>query len=384
MDRILFYRGGTCNEARVEDNLKKIVQNVYVLSEPCRNNDLDPELAQKLFELIHKNRTEALMSLDYYPIIAEVAHISGIPYISWILDAPHSTLYSSTSLYDSSYIFHFDREEALRLISMGRPNVFHLTLASDPGYFGRVIRSAPGYEKFEVSFLGSSYQNEKEEDKGFSEYERGFLEGLMKVQREVYGVSVIGQSLSEEMQNAIINAYELKWPETYDLPRELVAEKTIEKRVSVRDRKEMVERMAGRFGITLFSGTEDLKIKGVSFKGYADYETVMPCVFAGSRINLNPTLRNIHSGIPLRAMDIMACGGFLMSNYQPELAEYFEEGVSAAMYGSMDELVEKTGWYLDHEDIRRSVAQKGYETVCARFTYEKKLKEILETVEKGG
>ena len=53
--------------------------------------------------------------------------------------------------------------------------------------------------------------------------------------------------------------------------------------------------------------------------GSVDYYDMMPYVFKCSDINLNITLRSIKTGIPLRAMDIMGAGGFLMSNYQVDL-----------------------------------------------------------------
>ena len=53
----------------------------------------------------------------------------------------------------------------------------------------------------------------------------------------------------------------------------------------------------------------------------------LPCVFRYSKLNLNPTLKSIQSGIPLRALDIMGAKGVLLSNFQPELVEYFEDGL---------------------------------------------------------
>jgi hypothetical protein len=43
----------------------------------------------------------------------------------------------------------------------------------------------------------------------------------------------------------------------------------------------------------------------------------------------------------------MAAGGFLLSNYQPELAELFRDGEEVVMYTSMDDLKEKAGYYLE-------------------------------------
>ena len=154
----------------------------------------------------------------------------------------------------------------------------------------------------------------------------------------------------------------------------------MEKKITVRERSQVVNELAKHYGITLYSESDALVRDNVNYRGYADYETEMPIAFHYSRININPTLRKIHSGIPLRAMDIMACGGFLLSNYQPELAEFFEDGISCAMYGSIEELVDKSGWYLEHEEERAKIALRGYEIVCDRFTYEKALQKIIRIV----
>lgn len=383
MRRILFYRAGSCNELRIIDNLKRMSYEVCVLAKECKNNDMDAELAEQIFAMIHGKKTDMILSVDYYPIVAEVAHVAGIAYACWIIDAPHYTLYSTSSFYDSSYIFHFDREECERLKAMGRPSVYYLPLASDPLYFGNVIKKSPVRKMKDVVFLGSSYQNEHdyfEKKKGLGEQDRGYLDGLMSAQSCIYGASLIAEAMPEELQQRLIEACSLSWPETYDIPQALIAATIVEKKLSVIERKKIVAMLADEFGITLYSESDALKQNGVEYMGYADYETEMPLAFRYGRININPTLRNIHSGIPLRALDIMACGGFLLSNYQPELAEYFTEGESAAMYGSLEELRDKVAWYLEHEEERAAVAAKGLETVKNCFTYEKALGEMLNLV----
>lgn len=103
----------------------------------------------------------------------------------------------------------------------------------------------------------------------------------------------------------------------------------------------------------------------------------MPYVFRHSRINLNITLRSITSGIPLRAMDIMGAGGFLMSNYQPELAEYFVDGQELVLFDSAQDMQWKLDYYLKHEEERRQIAKCGYEKVKRNFSYDILLKKIV-------
>lgn len=382
MKRWIVYRANIPNEQRVLDNIKKLVPEVFVLDCKCKNNDMDPELAQALFELIHTKKAELIFSVDYYPIIAEVAHTAGIRYISWIVDSPHYTLYSSSSFYDECFIFHFDREEAMLLKETGRPHIFHQPLASDPEYFHEVIQAKKGVQWKDISFLGSAYQDDHDyfEKNELDEYDRGYCEGLMQVQSVLYGVSFIEGTLTDVLAERLIKACNIRWPETYDLPPRLVAANVLEKKITVRERSQAVKELAKHYGITLYSESDVLVRENVDYCGYADYETEMPIAFHYSRINLNPTLRKIHSGIPLRAMDIMACGGFLLSNYQPELAESFEDGIACVMYGSIEELVDKAGWYLEHEEERAKIALRGYQIVCESFTYEKALRKIIKLV----
>lgn len=64
----------------------------------------------------------------------------------------------------------------------------------------------------------------------------------------------------------------------------------------------------------------------------------MPKVFKCSKVNLNISLKTIRTGIPLRILDILASGGFVISNFQEELAEYFRLGEEIITYGDIEEL----------------------------------------------
>ena len=87
----------------------------------------------------------------------------------------------------------------------------------------------------------------------------------------------------------------------------------------------------------------------------------MPYIFHNSKINLNITSKTIESGIPLRVFDILSCGGFCLTNYQPEIARYFTDGEDLVMYSSMEDLVDKVAYYLEHDEEREQIARNGYE-----------------------
>ena len=90
------------------------------------------------------------------------------------------------------------------------------------------------------------------------------------------------------------------------------------------------------------------------------------------------TLKSIRSGIPLRALDIMACGGLLFSNYQLELAEAFEDGKELIMYNSIEDAIEKAIFYLQHEECLQLIAERGMQKVREAYTYPERLNKMLQ------
>ncbi len=64
-----------------------------------------------------------------------------------------------------------------------------------------------------------------------------------------------------------------------------------------------------------------------------------------------------------RCFEIPAAGTMLMSEYSPEMASMFTEGVEAEYFRSKHELVEKVRFYLDHPEQRLAVARAGLERV---------------------
>ena len=106
----------------------------------------------------------------------------------------------------------------------------------------------------------------------------------------------------------------------------------------------------------------------------------MPSAFHNAKINLNISLKVIQSGIPLRVFDVLGCGGFLITNYQHEIAECFENGRELVIYEDIPDLIVKVNYYLTHENERLRIAQNGYEKVKSEYTFEKRMKSILSDI----
>ena len=100
-------------------------------------------------------------------------------------------------------------------------------------------------------------------------------------------------------------------------------------------------------------------------------------IFYLSKINLNITFRQITSGIPQRVFDIMACGGFVVTNHQSELDAYFRKGTDLEVFETLQELDEIVDYYLHHEKERIQIAMNGYKKVVSHHTYQQRAQTIL-------
>ena len=83
------------------------------------------------------------------------------------------------------------------------------------------------------------------------------------------------------------------------------------------------------------------------------------------------------SDFSLRIWDVLGCAGFLITNYQAELPEYFEIGKELETYETPEELEEKIRYYLSHEEERIEIAINGYEKVKKYHTYEIRLTQMM-------
>ena len=149
--------------------------------------------------------------------------------------------------------------------------------------------------------------------------------------------------------------------------------------ITRRERILLISALSKRHPFKLFSSQEETILKHVEYCGTVSSHYAMPKVFKASKINLNITYKQITVGMPLRVLDIMGAGGFLLSNYQEELLENFRPGVDCVIYESIEDAVAKAEYYLEHEEERQEIAHNGHEAV-KRFSYENQLDKMFRIV----
>lgn len=386
-EKILVYRWGSLMEPSLLRTLKDMGTDCVEFSMRLTDYHADAAFAGELIEKLHKEKPDAVFSYDYFPILSMLCEINRIPYLSWIYDCPQYTLLSGTVSSPVNHIFCFDALYTEKIRAYGAGHVYHFPLAADVKGFGKTLgtnavrpAAAAGSE---ISFVGSLYNGEGNRLRGaaLSEYAKGYVEGLIQSQLKVYGYNLLADSMKEDVAQEIVAGCSLSLSGNYiQQPLQLAAD-AVGMEVSAREREQTLALLGQYYPVMLYTASEiPAQWKGqekIRYGGYADYENKMPFVFRDSAVSLNITSKTIASGIPQRVLDIMACGGCCLTNRQPEIEEYFSDEEELLMYSGMEELMEKTDYYLKHEDERRRIAQNGYERVKKDFSLDKRMQEML-------
>ncbi len=89
-----------------------------------------------------------------------------------------------------------------------------------------------------------------------------------------------------------------------------------------------------------------------------------------SRLTLNTHIDiALDNASNMRLFEATGVGTCLLTERQPDLAELFEPDVEVATYSSPPEAVEKARYLLDHDDVRRSIADAGQARVQRDHTF---------------
>lgn len=398
--KLLLYSWNANNEPILADNLIKMGFEVVWFRKECKHYTRDMELAMEMIQCIHRESIEGIISFNYFPIVSMICNTCQIPYYAWVYDCPHFTLYAKQISLPCNHIGIFDREMVRQMEGYSVNTVYHAPLAVDTDIFCSVIGKASAQDReayrCDVSFVGSLYTDEHNyydmffAERSGQENPSGWMAAIRQ-QSFAYDADYLQQALdagiidAQALQDTMEKQGLMLGEDYFAKPEDIFKAAVLEKKVTVEERQALLVRIAEKareapgIQFRLYTGS-DTRMQPVLHSyncGRVDYRTQMPLVFAGSRINLNITLRSIHSGIPLRVLDIMACGGFVLTNWQPEIEEYFADGEEMVMFRSPEECMSKIDYYLTHEEERRQIAENGQKKVREAFSYQTGLAKLF-------
>lgn len=393
---ILFYRYNNICEPDLIQTFTAFGITVHTEEMEMTDKSIPPrQCAAKVTEWLMTHSFAFVFSINFFPAISYTCDHFQVPYVCWSVDSPVPELFSNALKKEWNRIFLFDQAQYQFFHPVNPGRVFYLPLATNVKRWESVIlnMTEKDYAKYDadVSFVGSLYTEKCRYDRllsaqrmsgqpYISEYAQGFVCGLIEAQLKVYGYNFISDTLTDRVIREIADADPdfYRGSDTYmDTDRYLAAHQYIGIKLAAVERERTLNRLAQHFHVNLYTNSDASPLPSVHCMGPALTLTEMPMIFHASKINLNITMRPIETGLSLRIWDVLGCAGFLITNYQAEIPEYFEIGRDLETYESMEELEQKVQYYLTHEDDRIEIAINGYEKASRLHTYEKRVAEMI-------
>lgn len=390
--KILYVYGKT----KQRDIVRTLVKLGYDVEEYYGSQSDSCVVQKEIDELvtyIRRNSISHLLSIHLLPNLSLASIQTETQYIAMLWDAPCLTMTTIYGKLDNIWVSTFDKRDFERFRSGGTKHVLYqpLTVDRDSVISWDVKRKLAGFHMHEISFVGRLYEGNLY-DRNINNIPDSMQKYFTSIMEEAAfrwdGINRINGTVTKEIMD-YINLVNPKF--MLNNPYEIANERFFEMRYLTRkianiERICCLNLLAGQYDLAFYTDSkieEGIISPEVKVMPPVEPGEAISIIYAGSKINLNISLKGIEQGTPLRVFEILGVGGFALSSYCPETAELFEEDKEIVMFKTPEELIEKVAYYLKHDTEREEIAAAGQEKVLKCYTHEKKLRELFQWVEKG-
>lgn len=395
--KVLIHRYNSICEPDYIEAFKSL--NIEVIEDTAEMTDKSIPIERKVETLAEEILTHQPMfvfSINFFPYISMVCEKLGAIYVCVSVDCPVPELFNEQIRNKCNRIFLFDYMQYMDIVDENPECIFHLPLGVNVDRINDTI-GAPDWEmvskeyKYDVSFIGSLYNEKNPFPTMYEKLEdryKGMCDALFAAQELMSGQELIEKAVTLELVEAIKNAAEDFYPSdasVRNIDSFVAVNSYLSTELTVRDRLMIlggIGQISDDLNVFTRSETRDLASisGGIKFHGGVKSLTEMPLVFRQSKINLNPTMRPIRSGLSQRVWDILGAGGFCLTNYQAELPEYMEIGTHIAAYETVDEACELVRYYLENAEERMEITKAGYELAKEKHTVMLRVVEMIRII----
>ena len=389
--KCIFHRYGNICEPDIIISLKKAGLTVIEDDIEIYEKIIDAERrVDILARLILKEKPIFVFSINFFPYISQICERLKVLYLCWSVDSPVLEIYSESIKNSVNRVFLFDYRQYMSVAEYNPNGIFYMPLATNVSRWDEMLSKYNSIDncQYEVSFVGSLYNEYSYYPSlRLSSYNRGFFDASMAAQLEIDGLELLDKAIDDRKCGILYEAlrqYNQSIAEKYSINDCLIDKikyteinYILGMEMSAIERINIINGLSQLFDVHLFTRSDASELKQTHIHGGVSTHKEMPVVFSKSKINLNITMRGIQTGIPQRVWDVLGCGGFLLTDYQQELEEYFVNGEDLVWFSSPEECGELAYYYLNHDNERRSIAQKGYEKVREHHTYDFRVAEML-------
>lgn len=359
--------------------------------------DVERLAPEELTLIVERFEPKLVATINYVGGLGEFCEGLNVDLLCWEIDPCTSELQPLSSPCDGTHIFTYRKSQVKAYRKAGFKHVEHTALAADTQLRRPLELSQREREQYQskLAFVGSSLLSNLDSFRDrfnrchaaweqSSGRKRDQSELLQRAQESFEQVCA-GQR-ADFSSWLVPDLLEARCPglRTWavqhaglDDPAQLLGEIAgSEKRLSY---------MAnlGRFDAQVWgdSGWNLIENHGVAYRGPAGHREELSRIYCAATINLDIGRLYQADIAPMRVFDIMACGGFVLAEWSPDLEREFEVGVELDCYRNLDQLTEKVEHYLAHPDQVRSIAERGYRAVCERHSFGRRVEHMLSSME---
>lgn len=381
--KILFYKWQVFNQSDIKNAFEQAGCSISFYeedSETRKSTDL-----RLLTDVIKEY--DLVFSVNYFSRLSDACMLAKRKYAAWTVDSPMISMYHKSVFNPCNYLFIFDKFCYLQFKQMGVKNIFYLPLAADAKRIEFLIEQTPvsDLKKFEsdISFVGGMYHKNSYDAiyDSLPDYLKGYFDAAMQAQLDIFGENIFDRLLSVDILQKLSDCVQFQnEPDSFSDLKLIFTNTFLGFKMAQIERIECLNTLAKNFNVDLYTDKSHDALHNINIRGTVDYNIDMPKVFNQSKINMNFTIRNIRSGLPLRIWDILAAGGFLLTNFQAEIPYFFENQKDIVYYENLYDMQKKAEYYLAHDDERMMIAANGHKKVNEFHSYHQRIAAILSAI----
>lgn len=383
---ILYIHTNVVSDMDVVSSLQQSGHMIQELEAPDTNGDM--EYVAKLLSIVEERSINMVIALRYFPVVSIGCNAIKVKYVSWICSSYDSNIYSYTLLNECNYIFFADYTLYQEFEKNGFQRIFYLPLGVNAERIQKLLASDKPIQNNSIDILMMQDIFAREElsyhplspDSPLKDATKGYLEGCVACQHQLSGLPSMAEHLPvyvrEDLEKYFVPEINPDSVETkshyydYRYFNNLITYADRDIHLNVWAKNKYVKR------VDLYGKGKKYQAEEIYGHKQADYLTELPFIIRQAKINFVVTHRNWKSAIPQISWDIMACGGFLLSNIQEDFFRVFLEEIPV-LYRNERDMLSKGIYYLHHDKERQSLSERISQEVCEKHTYQHRIKEIF-------
>ena len=332
-----------------------------------------------------RHRPALVLAINFAAALAALCSGFSVPYVTWTIDPLPPDRLCSTIQFDPKLCLAFAHRRSLveQLSSMGC-RAHYLPLAAPPRR--HPIQDQTRLERWRcgVSFVGGSLASDVEQFESWQSSQQ--LSGRIRARlnhelRELFERDIDDLNFCGLTPHTLaaagptIGALAARTP-----PNELCY--LLNGQLGYWQRRRVIEALEPLDLVV--HGDDGFSRFARGYRGLAEHTEELTAIYNASRVNVDMPRLYQREIITMRVFDVLACGGLVLTEHQPEVTRLFEPGKHLATYRDIDELVRVTRELCSNPERAAEMGLRGRDAVLASHTIAHRVTTILDACSAEG